>query len=49
MTEKDEHPRPEDPRQVAPRLCPLGLPSPSRDLLERARIGWERFLGSIDD
>ncbi|WP_168714852.1 hypothetical protein [Streptomyces sp. A0592] len=49
MTEMDEHPRPEDPRQIVQRLCRPGLPGPSRELLERARVGWERFIGSIND
>ncbi|MFD5622374.1 hypothetical protein [Streptomyces yangpuensis] len=49
MTEKDEHPRPENPRQIVQCPCHLDLPVPSQDLLERARVGWERFLGSIDD
>ncbi|MFF9982915.1 hypothetical protein [Streptomyces erythrochromogenes] len=49
MTEKDEHPQPENPRQIIQFPCrpsPAGL---SQELLERARVGWERFLGSIDD
>ncbi|GHI15936.1 MULTISPECIES: hypothetical protein [Streptomyces] len=49
MTEKDEHPRPEEPRQFTQRPCRLDPPGPSQDLLERARVGWERFIGSIDD
>ncbi|MEU3667697.1 MULTISPECIES: hypothetical protein [Streptomyces] len=49
MTEKDEHPRPEEPRQLAQRPFRLGPPGPSEDLLERARVGWERFIGSIND
>ncbi|MEC4569519.1 hypothetical protein [Streptomyces virginiae] len=49
MTEKDEHPRPEEPRQFTQWPGRLDPPGPSQDLLERARVGWERFIGSIDD
>ncbi|MFF4389922.1 hypothetical protein ACFY0G_24560 [Streptomyces sp. NPDC001552] len=35
-------------------LCPAGPrlsqePGPSRDLLERARVGWERFAASLQE
>ncbi|MFF8264461.1 hypothetical protein [Streptomyces virginiae] len=49
MTEKDEHPPPDDARQIVQCLCHPGLPGPSQDLLERARVGWERSIGSIND
>ncbi|MFC9822679.1 hypothetical protein ACFV0H_36180 [Streptomyces erythrochromogenes] len=49
MTEKDEHPRPEEPRQIVRCPCRLGMPGPSQDLLERARVGWVRFIGSLND
>ncbi|MCX4692630.1 hypothetical protein [Streptomyces sp. NBC_01408] len=29
-----------------PKLAPV--PGPSQDLLDRARVGWERFIDSVD-
>ncbi|MFD8631963.1 hypothetical protein [Streptomyces sp. NPDC059533] len=35
---------PDDP---SPGLTPV--PEPSSDLLDRARVGWERFIGTDED
>lgn len=32
-----------------PRVTVIAVSEPSQDLLDRARVGWEQFLGITDD
>lgn len=53
MTERVEHAGPDHPWRITECLCHLGvldaMPKPSRKLLDRAHVGWERFIRSFPE
>lgn len=53
MTEKPEDPGPGQPWRITKCPCHLGVldppPKPSRILLDRAHVGWERFMRSLPE
>ncbi|MCX4715949.1 hypothetical protein [Streptomyces virginiae] len=53
MSQHVERPELDQPQQITPSPRRLGgqenSPGPSQDLLDRARVGWERFVSSIQE
>ncbi|MCX4958145.1 hypothetical protein [Streptomyces virginiae] len=53
MSQHVERPELDQPQQITHSPRRLGgqenSPGPSQDLLDRARVGWERFVSSIQE